>query len=347
MLVNFWPVFDRNPYQRLLVEYLAPLGVEVDGRKLWSVALRRGGVDVVHLHWLHPAFVSRHGVVAAVKFAWFVIVFMLLKLKGIRIVWTVHNLKNHENRQLWLDRLCAGFVARYCDSIIAHGNTAKETIVKTFDLQDLHKVVVIPHGHYGDFYINQHKQDAARQALNIDSSSLVYLFMGMISPYKGVVELVDAFSRLEERGVQLIVAGGIKEGGTDLIQAIGSRASDDDRVQFLPEYVPDERVQLYMNACDVVVTPYKDIFTSGSVVLAMSFGRACIAPGIGCIPEVLDDKGAFVYTPDMDSEGLLEAMRQASERRSTLDAMGRHNLERAREWGWDRVAAATLQVYQK
>jgi len=52
-----------------------------------------------------------------------------------------------------------------------------------------------------------------------------------------------------------------------------------------------------MNACDVVVFPYQEILTSGAVILAMSFGRACVAPRLGCIQDVLDDKGAFIYEP--------------------------------------------------
>jgi glycosyltransferase involved in cell wall biosynthesis len=100
-----------------------------------------------------------------------------------------------------------------------------------------------------------------------------------------------------------------------------------------------------MNACDVVVLPYRDIFTSGSVFLAMSFGRACIAPHKGCIGEVLDDSGAFLYDSD---EGLLQVLHYAIEKKADLPRMGKHNLQLAEQLlSWSNLAKMTLDVYQQ
>jgi beta-1,4-mannosyltransferase len=93
----------------------------------------------------------------------------------------------------------------------------------------------------------------------------------------------------------------------------------------------------------VMVYPYRDILTSGAVLLGMSFGRACVAPKIGCIAETLDDAGGILYAPG--ASALLNAMGQAYARREELETMGQHNLEKARLWSWDRVAAQTLDAY--
>ncbi|WP_242482112.1 glycosyltransferase, partial [Trichormus variabilis] len=66
------------------------------------------------------------------------------------------------------------------------------------------------------------------------------------------------------------------------------KIDNEPNIKFIPGFVPSEKLQIYLNACDVVVFPYRDILTSGAVMLAMSFGRACIAPRKGCIAEVLD-----------------------------------------------------------
>ena len=75
-------------------------------------------------------------------------------------------------------------------------------------------------------------------------------------------------------------------------------------------FVPDEELQVYLRAADVVACPFLEIFTSGSVLLAMSFERAVIAPRRGCVTETLDEAGGILYDAD-DPQGLEGALRVA------------------------------------
>ncbi|MEZ4597387.1 MAG: glycosyltransferase [Chloroflexota bacterium] len=52
----------------------------------------------------------------------------------------------------------------------------------------------------------------------------------------------------------------------------------------LPGNVPDDRMQVFLRAADVMVLPYRDVLTSGSAILAMTFGLPVVAPRIGCLP---------------------------------------------------------------
>jgi len=98
-----------------------------------------------------------------------------------------------------------------------------------------------------------------------------------------------------------------------------------------------------MNACDVVVLPFHDILTSGSALLAMSFGKPVIAPRLGCIPEVLDSEGAFLYNYK-EREGLLKAIQEASV--ANLGAMGKHNYDKTKRFDWNVIAQKTHELYQ-
>jgi glycosyltransferase involved in cell wall biosynthesis len=80
------------------------------------------------------------------------------------------------------------------------------------------------------------------------------------------------------------------------------------------------------------------------VLLAMSFGRAVIAPRRGCVAETVDERGAVLYDAD-DPDGLPGALRQAMG--ADLEAMGRHNAERLPAFDWSRVAEATLDTYRE
>jgi len=121
-------------------------------------------------------------------------------------------------------------------------------------------------------------------------------------------------------------------------------AASDPRVRLDLDFVADEDLQLYLRAADVVACPFLEIFTSGSVLLAMSFERAVIAPRRGCVVETVDESGAILYDAD-DPQGLGEALRVAMS--ADLAALGRHNGERVERFDWRRVAEATRTVYER
>jgi glycosyltransferase involved in cell wall biosynthesis len=170
------------------------------------------------------------------------------------------------------------------------------------------------------------------------------LFLGRVRPYKGVLELIDAFRHLENSEVRLVIAGQphVEDAADTIVRKIG----DDSAIRFVPGFVPEEMIQVYMNACDVVALPYRDVLTSGAAVLAMSFGRACVAPRLGCLKDILSDDGAFLYDAD-EPDGLAGALRAAVVNRAGLPTMGAHNLQVARSWDWEGVARQTVDVYRR
>ena len=88
---------------------------------------------------------------------------------------------------------------------------------------------------------------------------------------------------------------------------------DNPAIMLVPEFIPDEAVQLYMNACDICVLPYKHITTSGAAALCLSFGRPIIAPAINCFPELITPKAGILYDP-IDQDALTSALSSASTR---------------------------------
>lgn len=342
--VCFVPFDGGNPYQRELARHLRSFGVAVTPlRSLKGLAaLTRSrtadGPDVVHLHWLPRVEVTPTGALAVLLF---VARIARLRLRGVRIVWTVHNLYHHEARWRPADRWLARRVAASASRVIVHSTTAHTLVSREFGVDD-DKLAVVPHGHYADSYPNTTTRLVARARLGLDADSVVLLFFGNLRPYKGVRELVAAYQALDNRGTTLLIVG--KPSSLAVVSAVERAMTSCARIQLRTGFVPEEDVQTYMNASDVVVLPYQDVLTSGALVLAMSFGRACIAPAMGCIPDMLDERGGFLYGPGQD-DALREALRRAIAQRERLHAMGMHNLQRVREWGWDRVARDTAAVY--
>ncbi|PSN20056.1 glycosyl transferase group 1 [filamentous cyanobacterium CCP5] len=346
--ISFAPYFtDANPYQVKLLKALHELDVLAGGISFNVVFLPVGietkKVNLVHLHWLHKyshAYNKPKSILRVIKFICGLIV---LKISKVKIVWTAHNIKDHESVFPLADRICNEAVATLADAIIAHSEAAKREISEHFIQINQEKVFVIPHGNYLSSYENTLNQEAARRRLNLPQSAFVFLFFGLIRPYKGILELVQAFKELNCEDAYLLIAGSSKDDA--LTQQIGEEAENNSRIQFHPGFVPDEKIQVYMNAANAVVLPYRNFLTSGALVLSMSFGRTCIAPRVGCIQETLNDDIAFLYDPNND-DGLLQAMSRALDQRHDCEAMGQANLAIAKEYSWDKVAEMTLDVYQ-
>jgi glycosyltransferase involved in cell wall biosynthesis len=263
---------------------------------------------------------------------------------GIKIIWTVHE---------WADRFGNGnnniplawsaVMGRLFDSIITHCNTTKSEIERAFFLEKENKVFVVPHANYIGSYENKVSQLEARKCLMIPAESLVFLLFGNIHRTKGFIEAIDAFKCLQESDVFLLIAGYPAEDSIE--EEIRDKIQEQENILFFPIQVSDEQVQIYLNACDCVMIPYKVFTTSGVTILAMSFGKACLAPNLGFFSDVLNESGSFLYDSTHE-DSLIQAMKQAIECREQLLKMGKHNLQVAEQWSWEFVANKTLEIYK-
>ncbi len=343
-----------NPYMDLLTDHVRRQGARVDEgiEPQGTIALRslfKGPPDVLHLHWLNVFFLHGHWIAESLQVAGrtlgFIGTLRLLQMAGTRLVWTAHNLHNHEGRMPWADRACHRGVARLADAVIAHSPQAKRRVIEAFDLERPDKVHAVPHGHYLEAYPRNVSRDEARDSLDIDADERVLLFLGRIRPYKNIPTLVQAYRRASTgESSRLVVAGNPSGDEVEhgIREAVGNREDIDLHLRF----IEDDRLQYFFKAADAVVLPYRDILTSGSAVLAMSFGRAVVAPHLGTLRDVLDEKGGFPYDPNR-SEGLEEAIADVLEADANeLEDMGEHNLERARQWDWTSVAERTMAAYR-
>lgn len=344
VFVPYWGA--ANPYQDALAEHLSACGVEVEKVRTLKNLFRcgiflRGTPDIVHLHWL---LVFGWRQFRAFRCLVFVLRLIVLRLRGIPLVWTIHNLLPHESRHPKMDWLLTRIVAGLSSGLIVHGQSAQRQAVETWGLKDESRFTVIPHGNYTGNYPNEVTRTAARAKLGLDDSEVVLLFLGAVRPYKGVLELIEAFRTLAADHTSLVIAG--RPLNDEFARKIETAAAGLDSVRFHPGFVQDDDVQVYMNAADVVVLPYRHILSSGAALLAMSFAKPCIAPAIGCLADVLDASGAFLYDPECEG-GLLESMRHAVEARDALGRMGAHNRDRVSQWTWAKAAEATRAVYEQ
>ena len=193
---------------------------------------------------------------------------------------------------------------RRADAVITHCEAGRRELLARFPRRG--PVEVIPLGHYRDVYPSILSPAAARQRLNLSSSSYVYLALGNIAAYKGLDRLVTVFSRVAAREDSLIIAGRNRDRG--LVARLNQAAAKDARIRVHAGEVAEDDMALYLTAADVVTAPFEAILTSSSVMTALSMGRPVIVPALGCLPELVSPDAGIVYDP-ADPHALGQAMR--------------------------------------
>jgi glycosyltransferase involved in cell wall biosynthesis len=351
MKVLFLPDYsEANAYQRALSAGLEGLGVTVSAdptgrRRVLPIAealLRHGRPDVLHIHWTEPYIAGGRSRVSRVKATRTLSELRLAKRVGIGLVWTAHDLFRHDRREDPNELAFMRSLFELADRVIVHCRAAADVLLETLAVgpEGRERIAIIPHGHYRGAYPDGVTRAEARAKLALPEEAKVIAFVGWVRTYKGVWELLEAFENLDEPLARLVIAGRAIDGA--YAARLTAAAKGDERIHLSLDFVPDEELQVYLRAADVVATPFLEIFTSGSVLLAMSFERAVIAPRRGCVTDVLDEEGGILYDAD-DPRGLEGALRDAMD--ADLEAMGRHNGDGLERFDWGRVAEATREAY--
>ena len=344
-MIPYQPQRESNPYLHLLSEALRERGHEVvpGGWKSRFVpdATRAGRPDVLHLHWTQRYIETPHPLKRLLKRRYFLRQLDALRRRGVGLVYTAHNVLPHELGERAEDhrRTVAG-VLRRCDAVVAHCAVALERLSRQVGVSCTEQAVIAPHPHYIDRYGPRVDRAEARRRLGLAPEGLVLLLLGQIRPYKGAEELVRAVQENDERRATLLIAGKISD--PDLRRSLEAAAGRDPRVRCDAGFVPDEKIPDYLAACDAMILPFRDMLTSGSAVLAMSYARPVIAPRIGCLPETVPEDAGVLYDPNEDLGGVLDRVAAEAPR---LGERGERAYAAAERWSWQHYAQATERAY--
>lgn len=289
------------------------LGVEVvDGifAGRWILAEARHG-DIAHFHW--PSFsYLRNGPALRLylSFLRFCTLLIVLRLRGVRICWTAHNLMPHDAaRWSWLDTATRRILILLSERIAVHGSTAAALLREKFPFPD-NKQILIPLGHFADHYPVTADRATARERLSLPRDAKVVLLLGLCKPYKNVDGLIRTY-RAAGLEALLLIAGSFPDPKFEAY--CRELAGNSENIRIHGGFIDDSDMQYYLRAADVFVIPYREILTSGSAVLAASFGLPVVSIDKGFLRDYIKPTMGILYPPD-SSDGLLTALRAALSR---------------------------------
>jgi len=313
----FFPDYRDNPYQEMLYSAVRSEGIAVPSPAIdtldFGPMLRLGQRSnlVFHLNWTAPILAPAGSPASRIsRYRDFVAGLDALIDAQIPIIWTLHNLMPHEAKDSQMEARLRHDIAQRATLIHIMNPKTVELTTGLYELP-ADKVRHIPHPSYVGVYPNLIDPSLARSRLGIARSSLSFLFLGGIRPYKGLEQLLDAFDVLSQRrqDVTLAVAG--KPGRFPGVDELEARCLANPRIVSRFESVPPDQIQLWMNAADVVVLPHEQSLNAGSLHLAYGFGRPVVASSAAVHPSEANEQCTILFDWDPRGENLVEAMAQA------------------------------------
>ena len=167
------------------------------------------------------------------------------------------------------------------------------------------------------------------------------LFLGTLEPRKNLVRLVEAFARLRQEDVHLVLAGG-RGWGYEPVLARIEVLGIGERV-LLPGFVPAEEKPFWYNAAEVFVYPSLYEGFGLPPLEAMACGTPVVASDAASIPEVVGDAGILVDATNVDA--LAEALNRLLNHPQERELLRKKGLRRSKGFSWEKAARETSHLY--
>jgi len=213
-------------------------------------------------------------------------------------------LRESNNR---LEKLIVGGdinVYAYFSAIFFHAQENLNRFLTLYPAVSKERTSVIPHGNSS--WLTKLETPAnllpnLRQKYGLSEGERVVLFFGLLSPSKGLDDLIDAFALATKSCKAKLLIAGYPTKYIDMdalvskVDALGLTG----QVILDPRYIPLEEISSLMSLATVVVYPYRSSTQSGALQAAYTFGKPVIATMVGGLPEAVDDgKNGFLVPPE-------------------------------------------------
>jgi len=265
-------------------------------------------------------------------------------IRHLPVVLTVHDVKPHYER--FVSK--ASFIKRSLQiphRSIVHYENGKRQLVDHWGLCADH-IDVIPHGIMR--LQNPPDPTEARKKLNLPSGRQIILFFGAIRPNKGLDIFLKALEIIKSRNrrVLLVIAGGLLgrfnfESYSDMIR----KYDLSEHVQTFIHFIPEEDVDYFFAASNLVVLPYlKFEAQSGVLLRAYAHKKPVVVSDIGAMGELVSSDKVGLVVESGAVEPLAEAVTNALD---SLDKFQSHyNPELEEKYSWKHIAELTMLSYE-
>lgn len=265
---------------------------------------------------------------------------IIRKNKHTKVICLADNIIPHEHRPG--DQMLTNYFVQRIDglvamskSVLADARTFKSDLPEGF----------CPHPIF-DNYGERLTFESAKEKLKLDVNTRYLLFFGFIRDYKGLDLLLNAFAdeRLRNYPVKLLVAGEYYSSPEPYLELIKKNKLED-LVELRTDFIPDEQVNLYFSASDMVVQPYKSATQSGVTQIGYHFNKPMLVTNVGGLSEIIPD-GKIGYVVEPDAQSIADALVDfySHDRIAEFEV---NIAEEKKRFSWSNMVNTFLSLYTK
>lgn len=254
---------------------------------------------------------------------------LIRRYTSAKLLFICHNVVEHESNRI--RRLLTRTVLENGHMFVVHSREDMKNLKRMLPKAEIREVF---HPTYVEFPHKGISRDAARRILEVEGN--VLLFFGFVRPYKGLIYLLEALPQvLANIPVTLLVVGefwGDKAKYLEKVQQLGLNGA----VRIVDEYVPNEEIEAYFKAADLLVMPYVSATGSGVVQLSFAFGTPVLVTNVGALPEVVKDGETGYVVPSGNSRAIAERILEFFRGGNQTEFRANVEADRGR-FSWDNV----------
>ncbi len=158
-----------------------------------------------------------------------------------------------------------------------------------------------------------------------------FLFLGRLSPEKGVEDLIKALPLMKAKDAKVVLAGGRSESYAAELDALVSKLLLEDRVEFLGFAKGDKLKQAIADSIAIVLPAVWYENMPNAVLEAYAYGKPVIVSDIGSLPEMVEDGVTGYMCKPNEPSSLAEMMDKMVEVPDKCIEMGRAARRRCEE----------------
>lgn len=219
-----------------------------------------------------------------------------LMLFNKKLVLNVHDPAPHSGEEIWYTSMIRKLIYRKIKVFCTFSNFSRLLFHQIYHPRvPVATLRLVPYLSY-NFFKNKKIEEIDKKP-----GEQYLLFFGRISPYKGIDELLLAFSEILKQApnTKLVVAGrGIYS------YQIPKDLQNSPSLILLNRFIHENEIKSLFNQADVLICPYRDATQSGVLMTARVFNIPVIVSNVGALPEyVQDGKNGYIYNIN-DEKGL-------------------------------------------
>lgn len=290
-------------------------------------------IKIIHFHWFH---------VGPLEFFNLIVAKMMLR----KVVVTAHDVEAFSNSMSI--PLLVPISYKLANLIIAHNNFSKKEIIEKLETNE-ERIKIIPHGNYLHVIEDIPEKQHARSKLHLGIDKKIILFFGQIKEVKGLDILLRALKDIssEEPNIELVIAGKLWKTDFKKYKDIIDNLQIEQFCKLFIRYIPDEEVCFFYAAADLVILPYRKIYQSGVLLMALSYQKPVVVSDLDGMLEIVKDRETGYVFRNNDANHLAKVVLSALNNSHEMAKIAENGKQlMVKEYSWQSIGVNTLELYR-